>query len=114
MKITPTGSERIQFVTIASLFFANAMVETSNETASTNGFISHVSVANILWLKVADAAVIIFATNAYALIVDRANRRKLTITLFIGFDGCYAIIVLMFALKVPASISYTALNLING
>jgi len=68
----------------------------------------------ILWLKVADAAVIIFAAGAYALIVDRGNRRKLAIALFIGFGGCYAIIVLMFALKVPAGISYTALNLINS
>jgi ATP:ADP antiporter, AAA family len=114
MKITSTGSERIRFVTMALLFFANAVVETSNEVASTSGFISHVGVSNILWLKVADAAVIIFAAGAYALIVDRSNRRKLAIALFIGFGGCYAIIVLMFALKVPAGISYTALNLING
>ena len=114
MKITPTGSERIRFVTMALLFFANAVVETSNEAASTSGFISHVGLSNILWLKVADAAVIIFAAGAYALIVDRSNRRKLAIALFIGFGGCYAIIVLMFALKVPAGISYTALNLING
>jgi len=114
MKITPTGSERIRFVTMASLFFANAVVETSNEVASTSGFISHVGVSNILWLKVADDAVIIFAAGAYALIVDRSNRRKLAIALFVGFSVCYAIIVLMFALKVPDSISYTALNLING
>ncbi len=114
MKITSTGSERIRFVTMTLLFFANAVVETSNEVASTSGFISHVGVSNILWLKVADAAVIIFAAGAYALIVDRSNRRKLAIALFIGFGGCYAIIVLMFALKVPAGISYTALNLING
>jgi ATP:ADP antiporter, AAA family len=99
---------------MALLFFANAVVETSNEVASTSGFISHVGVFNILWLKVADAAVIIFAAGAYALIVDRGNRRKLAIALFIGFGGCYAIIVLMFAMKVPAGISYTALNLING
>jgi len=99
---------------MALLFFANAVVETSNEVASTSGFISHLGVSNILWLKVADAAVIIFAAGAYALIVDRSNRRKLAIALFIGFGGCYAIIVLMFALKVPAGISYTALNLING
>ena len=114
MKITSTGSERIRFVTMALLFFANAVVETSNEVASTSGFISHVGASNILWLKVADAAVIIFAAGAYALIVDRSNRRKLAIALFIGFGGCYAIIVLMFAMKVPAGISYTALNLING
>jgi len=99
---------------MALLFFANAVVETSNEVASTSGFISHVGASNILWLKVADAAVIIFAAGAYALIVDRSNRRKLAIALFIGFGGCYAIIVLMFAMKVPAGISYTALNLING
>jgi len=99
---------------MALLFFANAVVETSNEVASTSGFISHVGVSNILWLKVADAAVIIFAAGAFALIVDRGNRRKLAIALFIGFGGCYAIIVLMFALKVPAGISYTALNLINS
>src|SRR5215470_1548154 len=114
MKITPTGSERIRLVTMALLFFANAVVETSNEVASTSGFISHVGVSNILWLKVADAAVIIFAAGAYALIVDRSNRRKLAIALFVGFGGCYAIIVLMFAMKVPAGVTYTALNLING
>src|SRR5678815_1340188 len=110
MKITPTGKERARLVTIALLFFANAVVETSNEVASTSGFIGHFGVANILWMKAADAAIVIFAAGAYALIVDRANRRKLVVALFVGFGGCYAIIVLLFALKVPAGIGYTALN----
>ena len=114
MKIASTGSERVRFVTMALLFFANTVVETSNEVVSTSGFISNVGVANILWMKVADAAIIIFAAGAYALIVDRANRRKLAIALFTGFGCCYAIIVLLFVLQVPAAISYTALNLING
>jgi AAA family ATP:ADP antiporter len=114
MKITPTGNERVRFITMAFLFFANALVETSNEVASTSGFISHVGVTNILWMKAVDAAIIIFAAGAYALIVDRAQRRKLAIALFVGFGCSYALIVLLFALKVPAGISYTALNLING
>jgi ATP:ADP antiporter, AAA family len=114
MKITPTGSERMRFVTMALLFFANAVVEASNEVASTSGFISHVGVVNILWMKAADAIIIIFAAGAYALIVDRAQRRKLAMALFLGFGGCYAVIVLLFALNVSSGIGYTALNLING
>src|SRR5215212_6072896 len=114
MKIMPTGSERVRFVTMAFLFFANAVVEASNEVASTSGFISHVGVANILWMKAADAAIIIFAAGAYALIVDRAQRHKLALALFVGFGVCYAVIVLLFALKVPAGIGYTVLNLVNG
>jgi AAA family ATP:ADP antiporter len=99
---------------MALLFFANAVVETSNEVASTSGFISHVGVVNILWMKAADAIIIIFAAGAYALIVDRAQRRKLAMALFLGFGGCYAVIVLLFALNVSSGIGYTALNLING
>jgi ATP:ADP antiporter, AAA family len=114
MKITPTGSERVRFVTMALLFFANAVVEASNEVASTSGFISHVGVVNIPWMKAADAIIIIFAAGAYALIVDRAQRRKLAMALFLGFGGCYAVIVLLFALNVSSGIGYTALNLING
>ena len=35
--------ERVRFITMALLFFANAVVETSNEVVATSGFISNLS-----------------------------------------------------------------------
>jgi AAA family ATP:ADP antiporter len=67
-----------------------------------------------LWLKVLDDLIIVFAAGAYSLIVDRTNRRKLAIGLFAIFGLCYALIFLMFVLKVPEGVTYTTLKLING
>ncbi len=114
MATASVTSERIRFITIALLFFANVVVETSNEVVATSGFISNLGVSQILWVKVVDAAIIIFAAGAYSLIVDRTNRRKLAIALFAGFGVCYAVIFLMFILKAPQGPTYTALKLING
>ena len=109
-----TAGERARFITMALLFFANAVVETSNEVVATSGFISNLGASQILWVWVADATIIILGSSAYSLIVDRTNRRKLAIALFSGFGLCYSVIFLLFIFKAPEGITYTALKLMNG
>ncbi len=108
------ASERARFFTMALLFFADAIVEASNEVIGTSGFISNLGAAQILWVWAADAVVIIFAAGVYSLIVDRANRRRLAIALYLAFGVAYAVIYLLFVFGVPDGIAYTVLMLINS
>ncbi|MFN7928120.1 MAG: hypothetical protein U0Y68_09265 [Blastocatellia bacterium] len=108
------ASERAPFFTMALLFFADAIVEASNEVIGTSGFISHLGAPQILWVWAADALVILFTASAYALIVDRANRRRLAIALHLAFGTAYALIYLLFAAGGSDKVAYTALMLINS
>src|SRR5262245_25132191 len=112
--IQETVSERVRFITMALLFFANAVVETSNEVVATSGFISKLGASQILWLWSADMLIIILASSAYALIVDRMNRRKLGIALFAGFGFGYVVVFALFAFGAPDSVTYTTLKLMNS
>ena len=107
-------SERIRFITMALLFFANAVVETSNEVVATSGFISNLGASQILWLWAADLLIIIIASSAYSLIVDRMNRRKLAIALFAGFSVGYVAVFALFVLGAPDGVTYTTLKLMNS
>jgi len=55
------ASESVRFITMALLFFANAIVETSNEVVATSGFINNLGASHILWVWAAGAMVIILA-----------------------------------------------------
>jgi AAA family ATP:ADP antiporter len=99
---------------MALLFFANAVVETSNEVVATSGFISNLGAAQILWVWAADTLIIMLAASAYSLIVDRMNRRKLAIGLFAGFSAGYVAVFALFVLGAPEGVTYTTLKLMNS
>jgi AAA family ATP:ADP antiporter len=109
-----TPGERVWLLTLAVLFFAGSMVEASNEVVATSGFISHLGASHILWLWAADALIVILAVSAYALIVDRTNRRRLTIVLFAGFGAGYVVVFGLFVLGAPDGVTYTTLKLMNS
>jgi AAA family ATP:ADP antiporter len=108
------ANERIRFITLALLFFAHAVVGASNEVVATSGFISNLGASQILWVWAADSLIIILASSAYSLIVDRTNRRKLAIGLFAGFSAGYAAVFGLFVFGAPDGLTYTTLKLMNS
>ncbi|GIV97445.1 MAG: hypothetical protein KatS3mg057_2102 [Herpetosiphonaceae bacterium] len=105
--------ERARFVTLALLLFINALVESSNEVIATSGFISDAGAANILWVWATDMFIIILASGAYSLIVDRTKRGLLAVILFGTFSLIYVSLYFLFAAGLPAWIGYTLLMVLN-
>ena len=105
--------ERRRFALFASLLFINALILESNEVVATSGFVSSLGAQNILWVWAIDMFIVILASGAYSLVVDRTQRPRLALFLFAGFGVVYVLLYLLLRLQAPEWLSYPLLTLIN-
>lgn len=104
---------RTRFVMLALLLFINSLVLESNEVVATSGFVSRVGTEQILWLWAADMLIVILASGAYSLVVDRTRRERLALGLFLVFSLVYAALYFLFVFSAPDWVSYPLLTVIN-
>lgn len=106
-------NERGRFALLAFLLFFNAMVLESNEVVATSGFISNVGVPQILLVWAADMAIIIFTSGVYSLFVDRVQRGRLAVMLYVLFCVVYLALYLLFTSSSAGLIGYGLLLVVN-
>lgn len=82
-------TERRRFFLLAFLFFINAIVLESNEVVATSGFISTIGVPQIVVVWAIDMSIIILTSGIYSLFVDRTQRGRLAVILYILFAVVY-------------------------
>ncbi len=92
------------------LFFNSIALQISN-IVSISGFISEVSVRNILVLWVIEMVLIIISAGAQSLIVDRFNRLTLLRAMSLIFVSLYVVLAIMFAIGLPGWLNYSLLCL---
>ncbi len=90
------------------LFFNSLALQVSN-IVSISGFLSEVSVNNILILWIVEMLLIIAATGVQSLIVDRFHRLRLLRWMSLTFVGLYIVLAIMFAVGLPGWLNYSLL-----
>ncbi len=105
--------ERPRFVVLAALLFVNAIVLESNEVVATSGFVSRVGVEGIPWVWAADMIVVMLASGAYSLVVDRTRRHRLGIWILSAFSLLYLVLYVLFKVGIPDWIPYSLLTVLN-
>jgi ATP/ADP translocase len=99
--------------TLGVLLFGNSFALEVSEIVSTSGFLSQVSVPNILLVWIIDMALIIVSAGLQSLVVDRFNRIQLMRWMTIILAGCYIGLRLLFVFGAPAWLSYSLLFLVS-
>jgi ATP:ADP antiporter, AAA family len=95
------------------LLFGNSFALEVSEIVSTSGFLSQVSVPNILIVWIIDMALIIISAGLQSLIVDRFNRLQLMRWVTIVLAACYIGLRLLFVIDAPAWLNYSLLFLVS-
>jgi len=106
-------NERKRLITLAVVLLIHSMVVDSNEVVATSGFISNLGASNILLVWAADMLVVVLASGAYSLIVDRVKREQLSIRLFAGFGVVNLALFALFAVHAPDVVAYPVLAVVN-
>lgn len=106
-------SERLRFVTLASLLFINAIVVQSNGVVATSGFIAKVGLQQLLIVWTIDNIVILIGSGLYSIFVDRMKRTDLMTILFSVAAVTYLVMYALFVLGAPSYLSYTLLMVLN-
>jgi MFS family permease len=109
--ILPT--ERMRVGVLAFLLFVNSFVLESNEVVATSGFIINVGVSQILLVWAAVMFMALVGSSTYSLFIDRVERRRLGIILFLSFSLVYIGFYGMFLLQVPDFVAYSLLAILN-
>jgi len=100
--------------TLGFILFANYAAMGITKVVSVSGFLSEVKDQYILLVWAVDMILLILATGAQSLIVDRFDRIKLMLGVLLVFGVLYAVLPLAFLSRFfPASISYTLIYLLN-
>lgn len=90
------------------IFFHSFALQIAN-IVSISGFLSEVSVNNILPIWIVEMVLIIASTAAQSLIIDRFPRLRLMRWMCIVFISLYIVLALMFAAGLPGSLNYSLL-----
>jgi len=106
-------AERGRFAIIAFLLFFNAMILESNEVVATTGFISNIGVPQLLFVWAIDMSIIIVTSGIYSLFVDRRQRGRLAVSLYIIFAAVYLILYVLFTASPIGFLGYGFLLVIN-
>jgi len=93
------------------IIFAHSLALQVANIVSISGFLSEVSVTNILPIWIIEMLLIIGATAVQSLIVDRYKRLKLLRWMCLTFAGLYIGLAIMFAVGLPGWLNYTLLML---
>lgn len=91
------------------LLFVNSLSIQASNIVSVSGFLGTGGVNQILLVWIVDMALIILATAAQSLIIDRFNRPKLIGWMCFAFALCYVVLRLMFAVHAPDWLNYSLL-----
>jgi ATP/ADP translocase len=91
------------------VLLTNSLSIQISNIVSVSGFLDTGGVNQILFVWIVDMALIITATGAQSLIIDRFNRPRLLGWLCFGFAGLYVIVRLMFVFHVPDWLNYSIL-----
>lgn len=114
MKKSRIKPEEIKlFSLFAFLFFINSLVLESNEVVATSGFISNVGISQILWVWAIVMVIVILSSGTYSIFVDKLDRRKLAISIFVIFSLVYLGFYYMFSIGVSEFVSYGMLAVVN-
>lgn len=98
---------------LSFLLLANSMALAVSNVVSVSGFLSAVGVNELLIVWIVDMVLVLLATGAQSLIVDRFDRVTLLRGMALIFAACYAGLRLMFALGVPDWANYALLFLLT-
>lgn len=101
---------RLVLVMGGIIFFHSLALQTAN-IVSISGFLSEVSVNNILPIWVIEMVLIIGSTAAQSLIIDRFPRLRLLRWMCLTFIGMYVVLAVMFAAGLPGWLNYSLLML---
>jgi AAA family ATP:ADP antiporter len=93
------------------ILFSNSLALQVANIVSISGFLSEVSVNDILPVWIIEMLLIIGSTAAQSLIVDRFQRLRLLRWMILVFVGLYVLLAVMFAIGVPAWLNYALLML---
>jgi hypothetical protein len=108
-----TGESGLVF-SLGFILFANYAAMGITKVVAVSGFLSEVRDHYILLVWAVDMLLLILATGAQSLIVDRFDRIKLMAGVLIIFAALYAVLPLTFLSKsFPPSMSYTLIYLLN-
>jgi len=111
---TPVYSgERARFFTLAALLLINSLVQQSNDVVSTSGFVSNLGVEQIVWLWLMESILMIFASSAFAFIVDRMKRVRLASLLSATLGLTYLGLYVLFVAGAPEWLFCSALAVID-
>jgi AAA family ATP:ADP antiporter len=99
-------------VTLGFLLFGNSFALEVSDIVSTSGFLSQVSVPNILIVWIIDMSLIIVSAGLQSLVVDRFHRIQLMRWMSIILCAAYIALRVLFALGAPGWLSYSLLFLI--
>jgi ATP:ADP antiporter, AAA family len=100
-------------VTLGFLLFGNSFALEVSDIVSTSGFLSQVSVPNILIVWIIDMTLILISAGLQSLIVDRFHRIQLMRWMSIILGAAYIGLRFLFVLGAPAWLSYSLLFLIS-
>jgi AAA family ATP:ADP antiporter len=89
------------------------MILESNEVVATSGFLSQVGPPQILWVWALDMIIVMIASGAYSLFVDRTRRDRLAQALCVGFCVAYLCLYALFQTGTPGIITYPLLTILN-
>ncbi len=101
---------RLVLVMGCIIFFNSLALQTAN-IVSISGFLSEVSVTNILPIWVIEMVLIIGSTAIQSLIIDRFPRIRLLRWMCLTFVGLYVVLAVMFAAGLPGWLNYSLLML---
>ena len=105
--------ERFRFTVLALLLLINAIIVQSNGVVATSGFIANVGTHQLLLVWALDNAIILLASGAYSLFVDRMKRSTLLLILFTAAALIYLLLYVLFRIGAPDALTYTLLMILN-
>ena len=91
------------------LLLVNSLSIQASNIVSVSGFLETGGVNQILFVWIVDMALIIVATAAQSLIIDRFNRPRLIGWMCFAFGLCYVVLRLMFVVRIPEWLNYSLL-----
>ena len=105
--------ERFRFTILALLLFINAIIVQSNGVVATSGFIANVGTQQLLIVWALDNGIILLASGAYSLFVDKMKRSTLLLMLFTAAASIYLLLYVLFRIGAPEALTYTLLMILN-